>query len=391
MRQWQEECRVLDVKIARYNKYIENVTTINKQVKEHNAALAEWKESQKPQRLCFRYFKIPTLINITDGWRHNISHNYISVWYIANILFSLNEMYGNEYTVQIGIPVTYSESGKYRNNAYRLLLSAFDLVENKFVDKEVFHKATYSELIDKTDLSPLCDDDTVTAYGIAAIPEAYASLHAVISRKKLSGMQFLVDIGGGTTDIAFFTAKDSMPDIHKIESMPKGLNFILEEYSKTSAIGVGQAQAIFAISDAGFEECIAMYKSLLKDYIKKLIMQIVEEYLKTNPSHAKSLYRAFEGKGIVYCGGGGVNESLYVSFAPYFNDLKLLDANMLDVETVINNIDDELYPILSTAYGLSIGLDGRDKDVIKLTPFSRTFDSAKIHTSEGVAERNDDM
>ncbi len=122
-----------------------------------------------------------------------------------------------------------------------------------------------------------------------------------------------------------------------------------------------------------------------------LIMQIVDEYVKVNPNHVKQLYRAFEGKNIIYCGGGGVNNNLYIGFDPYFNDLRLLDANMLDVDTVVNSIEDDLYPILSTAYGLSIELDGRDKDVIKLTPFSNTFDKAKIHASEGVPERNDDM
>lgn len=390
-RQWQKACEIIDSERLVYQHYIDKVTTVNNQTKQYKSALEEWEESQKPKRASFRYFKIPTLLNIVDGWEHNISYNYTSIWYIANILFLLNEMYGNEYTVQIGIPVTYSESGKYRNNAYRLLLSAFDLVENKFESKDDFISATYLELMDLTVLKPLCDDDIVTTYGIAAIPEAYASLRAVTSRGGLGGMQFLVDIGGGTTDIAFFTVADFMPDIHKIESMPIGLNFILEQYSRDNAVSIELAQEKFSISDDGFYDYILMYKSLLKQYLQGLITQIIKEYIKVNPKHVKSLYKAFEGKNIIYCGGGGVNQSLYVDFDKYFNDLRLLDVNMLDADRVINNIEDELYPIISTAYGLSIELEGRDKDVIHLTPFSNTFDKVKIHANDSVSERNDDM
>ncbi len=388
---WESQRKEIDRAITEYNTYQETKKQLDQQVAKYNSDLMQWERRNESQKQHFRYFKYPALTAITDSWYHEISFDYISVWYLAHIIFMLNEIYGSGYVVQMGLPTTYSESGIFRKRAYRLLLAAFDLTENKYESREEFYAASYQELLETTDLNISIDDDIVTAYGIAAIPEAYASLRAVTSRNKLSGMQFLVDIGGGTTDIAFFTVKDSMPDIHKIESMPKGLNFILEQYSAENAIGIEQAQAKFATSDDGFDDYIATYKSSLREYINSLIGQITNEYHKTNPNHIKSLYKAFEGKNIIYCGGGGVNHSLYVGFDPYFNDLQLLDANMLDVDAIINNLNDELYPILSTAYGLSIGLDGRDKDEIKLTPFSKTFDKAKIHTAEVAPERNDDM
>ena len=62
-------------------------------------------------------------------------------------------------------------------------------------------------------------------YGLLVFPEAYACLNPLISQGKLAtGMSLMIDIGGGTTDISFFTIENNKPQVYDFYSINKGLN-----------------------------------------------------------------------------------------------------------------------------------------------------------------------
>ena len=93
----------------------------------------------------------------------------------------------------------------------------------------------YQDLIEMTKCSEGNVVEEAEMYGFVIIPEAYAGLQSLTYSRRLSrgNMHLLVDIGGGTTDIAFFTIDESlMPSIHTVASFHKGLNFVLENYLK---------------------------------------------------------------------------------------------------------------------------------------------------------------
>ena len=64
-------------------------------------------------------------------------------------------------------------------------------------------------------------------YGMLVFPEAYACLMPLVKSAKIaSGMSLMVDIGGGTTDISFFTIENRSPQVYAFYSINKGLNFL---------------------------------------------------------------------------------------------------------------------------------------------------------------------
>ncbi len=368
--------------------------SVNKKLEQYNKAVLEW-EGYPPilESLHYRYFKLPIFVPSASKWTHKISAYYISVWYIAYIILVLNEKYGKaNYSIQIGLPVTYRADGAYRNKAYQLLFSAYDLAENKFSSLDVFCSTPYDELLRKTDLKPKFGREKIAAYGMMAIPEAYASLCAVTKQRRLrNGMQFLVDIGGGTTDISFFTITSSQqPNIHNIISMPIGLNFILEEISKSRKISLSNAHDDFRKNSSMYGKEIYLYRKKLEEYlinIKKKTVDVFMTRVARDHGDLHLLLDAFKGRPIIYCGGGGICNSLHIGLNEYFNDLKILDIGMLSVDTIINKIDGKLYPILSTAYGLSLEI----VELPSLTPLDRMFDHIKLEERRRIEERNDDI
>ena len=67
-----------------------------------------------------------------------------SIWYLAFILFDLEKVYGQEFTIQMGVPSDSEGIDDKKAIAVTLLASAYRLVEDEFQnDKGAFLQATY--------------------------------------------------------------------------------------------------------------------------------------------------------------------------------------------------------------------------------------------------------
>lgn len=191
-----------------------------------------------------RYFKQSTFRPSPAGMEQ-VNAMYFSTWYIAYILFDLEKMYGQEFTIQMGAPTDSSHVNVVKTIATRIVASAYRLVEDVFVnDKQKFLNTPMKELVDLTELVPY-SKEVKEEYGLLVFPEAYACLKPLISQGKLAtGMSLMIDIGGGTTDISFFTIEDKKPQVYDFYSINKGLNFL------TGANDKNQSGTIVNVQDA---------------------------------------------------------------------------------------------------------------------------------------------
>lgn len=377
----------------RYQEYLVKKAELDAQIVKYQIALREWEEKTKPIECCFKYFKYYSFTEKQNEWRSFIPCDMISVWYLAYVIYSIQDSYSDLFSIQMGIPTTYDGTKRHRNHAYKLLLSAYDLVDNKFSSKEEFLNATYQELMEKTDMNIEVNDDIVISFGLVAIPEAYAALQSVTQQRRLSdGMHLLIDIGGGTTDIAFFTiTKDRKPNIHEIYSFSKGLNFLFELISKHHNVGLTYLQKGFMDIDSHtkYTAEINSFKKSLSGNMQYIIKEVQELFRKRESYHNLSVDRlldAMENRPSVYCGGGGVYASLHTSYGKYFSDCKVLDDNLLSGDSIVGSVESELFPILATAYGLSVQLE----EEIYITPLKNVFDHIVGGESNKNCERNDD-
>jgi hypothetical protein len=331
------------------------------------------------EKLIFHYFKF-ALYSKEVNWLHQIDPEIISIWYVANILFLLREKYGVDFYIQMGIPCgiekKFHESQK--TMAVCTLIASYNLVE-KYQDHTKFLSATFNELLKETVKINSYSEDDIFTYGVNAIPEAYAGLVSLTQKKKLEkGMNLLVDIGGGTTDIAFFTiTEDNLPDIHSVHSLFKGLNYIYENVASTSnESDIVKIQQIINTSHNRFEDfenSISLYKNDLQKVVRDIIGSIKASFIvsaKNNGLNIGHLNEAMLGRPIIYSGGGSTFDSL-INGIGSFSDTLRISKESLSISTLKSDIqDDNLFSILSTSYGLSIPLENE----INLTDVSNLFD-----------------
>jgi hypothetical protein len=330
------------------------------------------------ERFVFHYFKF-ALYSDEVNWLHQIDPETISIWYLTNILFLLREKYGEEFYLQMGIPRGINKKYQFRQEAKALciLTAAYSLLE-KYNSYQEFKLDTFESLLNKTYLKDDFSEEELNNYRINVIPEAYAGLVSLTQKKKLEkGMNLLVDIGGGTTDIAFFTiTEEDLPDIHSVHSLYKGLNFIYEnvasksEYSDIVAI---QRMIDNTHSSFGqFEEPIFIYKSELQGVARNIIGSIKDSFIKSSTKHRLhigKLNQAMLNRPVLFSGGGSTFEEL-VGKVESFSDSMKINQEMLSITTLKSEIqDDNMFSILSTAYGLSIPLENE----IELTDINEVF------------------
>jgi hypothetical protein len=235
----------------------------------------------------------------------------------------------------------------------------------------------YTNLLGKTDLNYNYSKDDLNFYGLNVMPEAYAGLSSITQQQRLeTGMSLLVDIGGGTTDIAFFTITDNQPDIHAVISFPKGLNFVFEKYiHQNGRYSIIDIQEMFFMKSGDkliFNGAINEYKSELLTEVQKIIdrIRLSFEARRIHHNHPTSrLLDALKNRPAVFCGGGAIYESMQTTLLN-FTDIKLISKSLLNIPFIINqNIEDKLFTILATSYGLSIPLENE----IVLTPIEKVF------------------
>ena len=97
----------------------------------------------------FRYFKQATFID--SAWNMKIPCQTVCVWYLAYVIFLLEDKFGTDFSINMGVPADDKTFHTKKVLALEILASAYNLVENVFQnDKEAFLRSTLDELNEKT-------------------------------------------------------------------------------------------------------------------------------------------------------------------------------------------------------------------------------------------------
>ena len=319
-----------------------------------------------------RYFKQSAFRPYPSGMSQ-VNAMYFSTWYLAYILFDLEKEYGQEFTIQMGAPTDSGHVHQVKVIATRIIASAYRLVEDVFAkNKEKFLATTMKELTELTELVPY-SQEIKDEYGLLVFPEAYACLKPLISQGKLAtGMSLMIDIGGGTTDISFFTIEDNKPQVYDFYSINKGLNYL------TGANESNQTGTDVIVKDASsiIHGRRNIYINEVNQVCDTLRSNLLNEFKKQTGLNLHRLMDALKNRPLVYCGGGSTFKSLRVSYGGY-QDRKQIshkEWNVKAIKDIEEIIDFELCPILSTAYGLSISTEN---DNIVMKPFRDIFEGIR--------------
>lgn len=315
-----------------------------------------------------RYFKQAVFRNYDSPNMKLWEAAYYTIWYLSYILFELEEEYGQDFTIQMGAPTDSARLDDAKAITVTLIVSAYRLVEEVFKnDKEKFLKSNYNQLLKLTKVVRYSDkikDD----FGLLVFPEAYACLKPMVGRGKVStGMSLIIDIGGGTTDISFFTIENGQPQVYDFFSVDKGLNFLTGTDSMSS-------------EEPPSNRIIKKNTTFLYSEILRLCTNLVErlkvEFKCQTELEVRRLTDALKNRPLIYTGGGSTfREVLY----PY-NDFKELHtisydnwkSKLFDDKSLFR--DSSLCPVLSTAYGLSISVA---TDEIKKKPLRDIFENIR--------------
>lgn len=362
-KEWENRCRALNYQLGLWQKKVDAINA------EYEEEFEYWQQHSTEPRV-LRYFKQAAFTHTMQWDKDEIPADTLCIWYLTYLLLIVkryvkerfNEVFEESVSVQMGVPSGLDDGTsrwiKYRGQ--RILVAARHLME-LFGAPEKMCTLPYQDLIEMTKYS---EGDVVTEaenYGFVIIPEAYAGLQSLTYSRRLSrgNMHLLVDIGGGTTDIAFFTIDESlMPSIHTVTSFHKGLNYVLEHYLREHpGISMGDAQALLRTSIGQFSNSIAAYTTELRKELNSIIDHVVhvfnQEVVGTELSSAR-LVEAMMGRPIVYCGGGSVFPNMRIAHH-YFSDRRLINKDILNIPNLLNRgLEPVHYTILATAYGLSI-------------------------------------
>lgn len=325
-----------------------------------------------PQSTIVRYFKQAAFCSSPVPSLKQDDAMLYSCWYIAFILFDLEEKYGQDFGIQMGAPTDSTGQNDKRDIAVQILATAYKLVEHEFDSKEEFLACDLYSLVERTRIIRDVEKQK-RDYEILVFPEAYACLKPLIVLGKIStGMNLMIDIGGGTTDISFFTIENDIPQVYGFYSIDKGLNFLTNAHGDSKYIDSNvkdeseiNEEKYKIFRKAIFEKCNLIYSKLKRE----LKAQTEFEVPKLND--------ALQNRPVVYCGGGSTFKMLRNSYS-FFSDVKLIDKSNWKSYAVkeMDEIDSKgLCPILSTAYGLSIY--ALDDDII-CKPFRDIFEHIRI-------------
>lgn len=379
MEKWEKECKKMKAEFEKEMKRWELQRNVAyEDFKEQHAQweserdaaysqymnhLKDWKarSSQQPRKL-YRYFKQATFS--FRKWENEIDPMLLSVWYMAFLFFEVEERYGKRFGLNMGVPTGKKDGERRKELATSLVLSAYRLVDDVFHgDKEKFLKCTYMELAELTEIVPFSAADKKNA-AILIFPEAVACLRPLLQGRKVDEgkMHTMIDIGGGTTDISFFTIKDGRPKIFSFQSIPHGLNYLTKVDDKT---GVVNDQSLSTEIDS---QRMSVYHMELKQCIAALMNELQMSFKQTNFDY-DVLYDALKGRPIIYTGGGSTFSLLRKAYQTF--SVMLVDHSCWKKDSIVNRDEAIQYcPLLSTAYGLAIY--AKD-DQIELSHISTLF------------------
>ena len=106
----------------------------------------------------FRYFKQATFAEYP--WECKIEPEVLCVWYIAYIIFLLEDRYPEGFAINMGVPTDDKNYHQKQELGTRILLTAYHLVEEVYhQDLRAFLKEKVNDLIGKTFLLPFSEDE----------------------------------------------------------------------------------------------------------------------------------------------------------------------------------------------------------------------------------------
>lgn len=352
---WEDKCKKIQAGYDTKLKYWKQRYQIA--LEEYNKAKKEQVAFSQEAPCLFRYFKQASFTSF--DWPYTISPEILSVWYLAYIILSLEKEYGTDFIVQMGAPTGKSSLEGTKRKAIQLMVAAYKLAEDEYdSDLESFLAASYNELLSKTKIE-YYSDNLNEDYMIKVFPEAYASLKTLTTRGKIErGLNILVDIGGGTTDISFFEIQGTDPAIFNYSSLPIGINHIVEQ-SLPYGMSIYSIKSAFdapELDETKKAYAVATYLSQVSKEIKDLVGKIQKTF---NDTKLKSvsrtdLFKIMTNRPIVYAGGGSVYGKLRKRVLG-FTELHPIDDSDwkgLNIED-FDNIK-HLCPVLTIALGLSV-------------------------------------
>ena len=325
-----------------------------------------------------RYFKQAVFRDINSSDMMLWEAACYSVWYLAYILFDLEEKYGKSFTVQMGAPSDTSRLDSRKAIAVSILVSAYKLVEEVFHnDKNAFLETPITKLIELTEIVRYTDT-LKKEYGILVFPESYACLMPIVGRGKIAhGMNIIVDIGGGTTDISFFTIEEKVgkskiyhPQVYDFFSISKGLNYLIRQDVFT---GDALTKELHIIDRSEIDrDRASLYYHEIENICNNIKENLKREWISQTVHKKEKLLRALKNRPIIYTGGGSTIDILRRTYGE-FQEIHKIDydswkSKEFDSKDIFSN--KAMCPILSTAYGLSISVAN---DAIEKKPFRDIF------------------
>ena len=321
--------------------------------KEYYKLLHDYKDAKN----VFRYFKQATFIGGEWNRVTTISNRTLCTWYLAYVIFLLEEKFGTDFSINMGVPADEESFEAKKRLAVEILVEE---VYNS--DLTLFLNEKYEDLLAKTE-NQRFSDELKDEYVINIFPEAYASLTALTSRGKLpTGMSLTADIGGGTTDISFFTIEDGLPMIYKYWSIPRGLNYVA-------------ARSGFDYADGDFtnrvhQEVIDKFNRKKYELVSNLVKDLAKKIQNETSIPVQNLRDALKDRILVYSGGGSTFDFLTKPIDT-FTDIRIIDASIWNEENIKDKADvANLSLLLTTAYGLSVSVSDED---VKLKSYHSLF------------------
>ncbi len=358
--EWEAEC-------SRINKEYENAyESWGKRIKEFDRRKRMF-EFTTIKRCSFKYFK---LASFNEQYSTRFKNEYaiegdiISQWFLTYILFVIEERIGNDYFLQMGIPsgIDKAELEKQKNKAYNLLISAFEMMQH-YKSIKNFLKADFRQLLTYSTDKTFKD---IFNYPFEVIPEAYCSLQSLVKNGKLQGgIYLLVDIGGGTTDVALFNVNLSSkePTIYSVRSFALGLNDVYEKYLElsSSTITLSEVQSLFNAQ----KKCEHMLKSIsnyhgrLKEQLNVISTRLEREFQRSNRAgwSVKKLWDAINFQVKVFSGGGSMHGYMTNFNFKFFKDSLIINKDIIAHNSIFANKREkyeDIFPILANSYGLTV-------------------------------------
>lgn len=312
----------------------------------------------------FRYFKQATFS--TRYWDMKIPSAILTIWYLSYVLFLLEEKYGENFSINMGIPTDSDDYQRKSKLAVEILLTVYTLVEKVYhSDINLFLKEKVDRLITITrEHYQRFSQEQKENNVINIFPEAYAGLIPLTSKGKLAtGMSITADIGGGTTDVSFFTIENGSPIIYRYWSLPYGLNYIAEQSGFDYQDEDMAKNALPGVIKRFNDEKEKVVRELIKDLVKQFQERDSNVLIST-------LYSVLKDRIVVYNGGGSTYPFLTTEIDT-FTDVKVITSELWKEEHIKYKKDVGLHSkLLTTAYGLSLSESDQD---VKIKPFTSLF------------------